>query len=208
MKKAKGLLISVMLLSMVTGCFLGEKAGNITGKALTWDGQGISGITVSTSSGKITTTTTSNGSYTLENIADPMSYTVTAYRSSSDYKTISVIVEPSGGFSCNPIGATDQNITFDRPADWYKVEYKVTGTTSSVSLTYSDSNEGTAQESDVAIPWTYTFNAKVDHFLYISAQNQEDSGSVTTTIYTHGSVFKTTTSTGAYVIATSSGTFE
>ena len=87
----------------------------------------------------------------------------------------------------------------------YNVEYKVTGSASTVSLTYTNSNGGASQESDVSVPWSYSFKGSPDDFVYISAQNQGDNGSVTVTIYKNGSSFKTSTSNGAYVIATASG---
>jgi len=85
------------------------------------------------------------------------------------------------------------------------VEYEITGTATSVSVTLQNETGGTEQYSDVSVPHTYTFNSYTDWFLYISAQNQGGSGSVTVTIYVDGEVFKTSTSSGAYVIASASG---
>jgi hypothetical protein len=86
------------------------------------------------------------------------------------------------------------------------VEYRVTGTRA--DLTYANATGGTAQESRVTLPWSYRINgARTGQFLYISAQNTGDSGSVTVSIYKRGVLFKTTTSTGAFVIATASGSF-
>lgn len=86
----------------------------------------------------------------------------------------------------------------------YQVEYKVTGTAASVWVTYTDKDGGTAMEDGVSLPWSYTFKAKSGDWAYVSAQNKGNSGTVTTTIYRDGKEFKTTTSTGGYVIATSS----
>jgi uncharacterized protein YceK len=85
----------------------------------------------------------------------------------------------------------------------YQVEYKVTGTAGTVSLTYTNKDGGTSQESNVSLPWTHSFTAKSGSFVYVSAQNMGASGTVTTTIYRDGKEFKTSTSTGGYVIATS-----
>ena len=85
------------------------------------------------------------------------------------------------------------------------VEYEITGSASKVDVTLQNETGGTEQYSDVSVPHTYTFNYYTDWFLYISAQNQGDSGSVTVTIYVDGEVFKTSTSSGAYVIASASG---
>ena len=84
------------------------------------------------------------------------------------------------------------------------VEYKITGTASKVDVTLINATGGTEQYSDVSVPHTYTFNNYTHWFLYISAQNQGESGSVTVTIYVDGENVKTSTSNGAYVIASAS----
>jgi len=84
-------------------------------------------------------------------------------------------------------------------------EYKVTGSANTVDVTYSNESEGTSQESNVSIPWTYSFEGEEGQFVYISAQNQGETGSVTVTIYRNGKKIETSTSNGAYVIATASG---
>ena len=91
---------------------------------------------------------------------------------------------------------------FDTSID---VEYKVTGTASEVDVTYENEDGGTSQQSNVSVPWSYSFTGDPGDFVYISAQNQGESGSVTVTIYTDGDKFKSSTSSGAYVIATASG---
>lgn len=91
---------------------------------------------------------------------------------------------------------------FDTSID---VEYKITGSASQVDITYENEDEGTSQESNVSVPWTYSFKGQPGQFVYVSAQNQGQSGSVTATINTDGEKFKSSTSSGAYVIATASG---
>ena len=86
----------------------------------------------------------------------------------------------------------------------YQIEYKATGTASNVFVTYENEDGGTSQK-EVSVPWLYSFSAGPGFFVYISAQNQGETGSVTVTIYKSGAVFKTSTSTGAYVIASASG---
>ena len=88
----------------------------------------------------------------------------------------------------------------------YNGKYQVTGTANTVFVTYENQSGGISQESDVSIPWSYSFQKKEGEFVYISAQNEGANGSVTVTIYRDGYVFKTSTSEGAYVIATASGT--
>lgn len=87
----------------------------------------------------------------------------------------------------------------------YDVEYKVTGSASKVDITIENEDGGTSQYHDVPVPWSYTFKGEVGDFVYVSAQNQGQSGTVTATIYRDGETFKTSTSSGAYVIATASG---
>ena len=94
----------------------------------------------------------------------------------------------------------------DNPLDSsIDVKYEVSGTASTVDVTYENSDGGTSQESDVEVPWSYSFTGHPGDFVYISAQNQGQTGTVTVTIYNDGDVFKTSTSEGAYVIATASG---
>jgi hypothetical protein len=84
------------------------------------------------------------------------------------------------------------------------VTYAVGGSTTLASLTYSNNQGGTVQEK-VSLPWSKQYTMKQGDFLYISAQNENASGSVVTEIRVNGVSFKSTTSTGAYVIATASG---
>lgn len=100
-------------------------------------------------------------------------------------------------FSCdkNPLGPKS-----------YSVKYEVAGSASRVDITYENADGGTSQIGNAHVPWSMTFSRKEGSFVYISAQNQGSSGSITVTIYRNGSRFKTSTSSGAYVIATASGT--
>lgn len=87
----------------------------------------------------------------------------------------------------------------------YSVTYSVTGlSTSSASLTYENSTGGTSQET-VNLPWSKTMTFKRDAFLYISAQNKSNIGTVTVSIKANNITIKTSTSNGAYAIATASG---
>jgi len=94
----------------------------------------------------------------------------------------------------------------DNPLDSsIDVKYKVTGTAETVDITYENRDGGTSQEADVEVPWSYSFTGHPGDFVYISAQNQGSTGTVTVTILTDGDVVKTSTSEGAYVIATAHG---
>jgi len=86
----------------------------------------------------------------------------------------------------------------------YKVIYKITGTASRASLTYNNEQGGTEQ-TEVAIPWEKQFTVKRGEFLYISAQNEGETGSVTCEIWVDGKKWKSSTSSGAYVIASCDG---
>jgi hypothetical protein len=87
------------------------------------------------------------------------------------------------------------------------VEYRVSGSTSSVFITYANKDEGTSQVT-TRTPWSYSwYGAKSGQFLYVSAQNQKSSGSVKVQIYKNGALYKESESSGAYVIATASGTY-
>lgn len=86
----------------------------------------------------------------------------------------------------------------------YKVVYKVTGTATRASLTYNNQQGGTEQK-EVNIPWEGRLTVKKGAFLYISAQNDGSTGSVTCEIWVNDVKWKESTSSGAYVIATCSG---
>ena len=87
--------------------------------------------------------------------------------------------------------------------------YEVSGTANNYNLTIEAAPSGTAQYSNVGSGWKYTWTQVNDNprFLYISAQNQNSSGTFTVKIIKDGSVIATKTSSGAYVIATVSGSY-
>lgn len=88
----------------------------------------------------------------------------------------------------------------------YSVRYRVMGTTDSASVTYNNEHGDTEQMSEVDVPWNKTIKAEPGQFLYISAQNNNDSGTIITRIEVDGVRYKESKSEGAYVIATCSGT--
>ena len=94
--------------------------------------------------------------------------------------------------------------TFEQPE--HRVEYRVTGTARSVEVALTNADGGTEMYDNRALPWTYTVSGNYQRgFLYISAQNEGERGSVTASIYVDGQQWKTATSSGEYVIATASG---
>ena len=82
------------------------------------------------------------------------------------------------------------------------VRYEVDCT--SCDLTYTNSSENTEQRS-MTNEWSYEFKAPKGQFVYISAQNNNASGTVGVKIIARGGVFESASSSGAYVIATASG---
>ncbi len=90
----------------------------------------------------------------------------------------------------------------------YNLKYEVNGTGLAVdaSLTYENSNGDTSQISEAVLPWTLSINdTGSSFFAYISAQNNYSNGTITTRIYVNDDLKKESTSSGGYVIATSSG---
>jgi hypothetical protein len=93
-----------------------------------------------------------------------------------------------------------------------QITYQLEGTASSADITMQTPT-GTSQQAGVKIPLTtkagtvgitYTFQA--GDFVYISAQNNDDSGSVTCKIVTEsGKVISSNTASGAYAIASCKG---
>jgi hypothetical protein len=115
---------------------------------------------------------------------------------------------PSGHTSTITVAMdSDKDITayFEEKPPVPEVLYRITGTASSVDVTLSNATGGTEQYSNVYLPKEYSYYSFSDDFVYISAQNQGEYGTVTVSIYVNGNLFKTSTSSGAYVIATASG---
>ena len=85
--------------------------------------------------------------------------------------------------------------------------YQVSGTANNYDVTIEASPSGTAQYSNVVSGWKYTWTQSGQRFLYVSAQNNNDNGTVTVSIIKNSKVIATNTSSGAYVIATVDGTY-
>lgn len=93
-----------------------------------------------------------------------------------------------------------------------EVRYEVTGSvTKTADITYATAT-GTSQQSDADLPLTddygntgLTFPYAAGQFVYILAQNDEEYGSVTCSIYVDGDLVSSNTADGAYAIATCEG---
>lgn len=86
------------------------------------------------------------------------------------------------------------------------VEYKITGRYGWASLTYTNSQGGTSQIAEVKLPYTVELGKmNSDDYVYISAQNTIDRGDINVQILIDGSVYKESSSSGGYTIATASG---
>lgn len=90
-------------------------------------------------------------------------------------------------------------------AKTYTVTYRVGGSTPYVDVTYQNSGGDAEQKSRVQVPWSKVITARTGQFVYISAQNQISSGTVTCQILVDGQVVKESESSGGYTIATCSG---
>jgi hypothetical protein len=86
------------------------------------------------------------------------------------------------------------------------VEYQVDGSATSASLTYQNPT-GVAQ-TDASLPTSLPYPQGQFHagdFVYVSAQNSGASGTTTCRILVDGVVISQNTASGAYTIATCSG---
>ena len=86
-------------------------------------------------------------------------------------------------------------------------KYEVSGTAGDYSIKCEGAPSGTVQYSNVGSGWAYTWTQTGTRWLYMSAQNNTGSGSVTVKIIRDGEVVAQQTSSGAYVIATVDGEY-
>jgi hypothetical protein len=93
----------------------------------------------------------------------------------------------------------------DHEPTTYRVTYKVKGSASRASLTYENA-EGGAEQADITVPWEKSFTFKRGDFVYISAQSNDDwDRTITCEIWVDGKKWKSSTSSGRFVIATCDG---
>lgn len=94
------------------------------------------------------------------------------------------------------------------PPQQYTIEYEVTGTCEKADVTYTNYEGGMEQISKVSVPWKKGYTVAIKEsgniILTISAQNQNEHGSVSTSIKINGKTIKSSTSEGSYVVASAS----
>lgn len=110
----------------------------------------------------------------------------------------------SPAYTPPPPASSAEQATIDQPST-YLVTYEVVGTARSADLTYQNAEGDTVQKT-IHTPWRLNLEAAPGAFLYLSAQNNNASGSVTCRIYVTGQLVRHATSTGAYKICDVSGT--
>ena len=104
----KKVILAVILLGMATGCFLGDKAGEISGQ-VTHSGIGLEGVTITTNPETSTETTGQDGKYSISGIDKTQAYIVTASKSGYISSSETVVLEV-GTFSCAK--PTKDNVNF------------------------------------------------------------------------------------------------
>lgn len=105
--------------------------------------------------------------------------------------------------SRNSLNKSESNSTL--PNIYHTVIYKIDGSTNSASITY-ENETGDTEQRDIRVPNEIKMGMITSGtFVYISAQNNEDIGSVSCEIWIDGVKYKSANSSGAYVIATCSG---
>jgi hypothetical protein len=97
--------------------------------------------------------------------------------------------------------------TADKLTKGKSVKYEVSGSSGLVSVTIYNATGGIEQYNDVTTPWDKTIFMK-DGFMYVSAQNQKERGTVKVKIYVDGDLIKESSSEGEYCIATASETLK
>lgn len=98
--------------------------------------------------------------------------------------------------------AAEQQRRLEAERLYYRLE---TNCRYGADLTYANAYGDTTQQSNQGNGWYYYFVPKKGQYLYLSAQNQCDSGYVRVKFVMDGKTLRENTSSGGYVIATISG---
>jgi hypothetical protein len=89
-----------------------------------------------------------------------------------------------------------------------EVRYEVTGSAEFVNITFGNGAGGTSQVTHVTLPWSHSFSADPDDYVYLFVKNLCETGTITLTIYSDGDVFKRATSEGSFVTGSVSGNLQ
>lgn len=89
-------------------------------------------------------------------------------------------------------------------SDDHVITYMVGGNAPGASLTIENDSGGTSQ-IDVRVPWTTEFPVDRGDFVYLSAQNSSDGGTITCALLLDGAEVQHAESNTAYGIASCSG---
>jgi hypothetical protein len=108
---------------------------------------------------------------------------------------------------------TDRNFFYDFEGNSnviysfeHKVEYKIYGTANSADLTYSTPSGGTGQRT-VSLPYSIEYDSFGDSFLYISAQKNDEFGTINVEIYYEDNLRSSDSCSGIFCIATADYSF-
>jgi hypothetical protein len=88
--------------------------------------------------------------------------------------------------------------------EMHSVRYEISGTPSTVSLSYENATGGSEQR-DVHPPWTLSFQTLTWEHIGITVFNPNFSGSVTCRLYVDGRLIQEATSEGGFKWATCDG---
>lgn len=86
----------------------------------------------------------------------------------------------------------------------HSASYVVSGSASTAQLTYMKESGGTEQ-NEVNLPWKHEMKVGTGRFLYISAQNKSDYGTVKVELYVDDGLVQSASSDAKYGIASASG---
>jgi hypothetical protein len=105
-------------------------------------------------------------------------------------------------------GGTSRPSSSARPAT-YSVVYIVEGFPYEADVTYTNKT-GNTEQATISLPWRYAFQAERGQFLYVSAQTSGsgDAARIECQITVNGTVAEEARSTGAYKIASCSGSVD
>ena len=161
----RNIVMSMLIAGMMTGCFLGDKDGEISGIVINSADKGLSGVLISTSPATSNTYTDGNGEYKLTGISKFQEYIVYASKDGYTTGSASVVLERAGTLSCSVPTAKVTDI---------KLGLSHKGVSTISDATYSTSNgfdfsKGTATDI-VADPnntdmW-YWYNPNATDFKY------------------------------------------